>query len=61
MRDGSWYSPPGFLQGLNVLVHHTGRDVLYLHIPDDGVDVVDNGIILFPFDNRSHIKLILID
>ena len=36
----------GFLQGLDVLVHHTGRDVLYLHIPDDGVDVVGDQRVL---------------
>ena len=29
-----------FLQGLNVLVHYTGRDVLHLQIPDDGVNIV---------------------
>ena len=35
-----------FLQGLDVLVHHSGRDVLHFHIPDDGVDVVsDQGVL----------------
>ena len=36
----------GFLQGLDVLVHHPRGDVLHLHIPDDGVDVVGNQRVL---------------
>ena len=32
----------GFLQSLDVLVHHPRGDVLHLHVPDDGVDVVGN-------------------
>ena len=36
----------GFLQDLDVLVHHTRRDVLHFHVPDDGVDVVgDQGVL----------------
>ena len=30
----------GFLQSLDVLVHYSRGDLLHLHIPDDGVDVV---------------------
>ena len=36
----------GFLQGLDVLVHHPRGDVLHLHVPDDGVDVVGDQRVL---------------
>ena len=36
----------GFLQSLDVLVHHPCGDILHLHIPDDGVDVVGNQRVL---------------
>ena len=36
----------GFLQGLDVLVHHPRRDLLHLQIPNDRVDVVGNQRVL---------------
>ena len=36
----------GFLQSLDVLIHYPRGDVLHLHIPDDGVDVVGNQRVL---------------
>ena len=36
----------GFLQGLDVLIHYPRGDILHLHIPDDGVDVVGNQRVL---------------
>ena len=35
-----------FLQGLDVLVHYPRGDILHLHIPDDGVDVVGDQRVL---------------
>ena len=36
----------GFLQSLDVLIHYPRGDVLHLHIPNDGVDVVGNQRVL---------------
>ena len=36
----------GFLQSLDVLIHYPRGDVLHLHIPDDGVDIVGDQRVL---------------
>ena len=46
MHDGPGIHRRGFLQGLNVLVHYPRGDILHLHIPDDGVDIVGDQRVL---------------